>query len=97
MIVAIQEAYYLKAKNPSDAKTHLLLAAELGLNSDKFSADFSSEKLEKVFMQELQFSRHLPINGFPSMVLQHQDQVHVIPLDYKDYRGAIEVITEIIA
>ena len=47
-------------------------------------------------MQELQFARNLPINGFPSMVLQHQDQVHIIPLDYKDYRGAIEVITEII-
>jgi putative protein-disulfide isomerase len=97
MIAAIQEAYYLKAKNPSDTKTHLLLAAELGLDSDKFSADFRSEKLEKIFMQELQFARSLPINGFPSMVLQHQDQVYVIPLDYKDYHGAIEVITEIIA
>ena len=73
------------------------MAAELGLDAEKFAADFSSEKLEKVFMQELQFARSLPINGFPSMVLQHQDQVHVIPLDYKDYRGAIEVITEIIA
>jgi len=96
MIVAIQEAYYLNAKNPSDIETHLLLAAELGLDTDKFSADFSSEKLENVFMQELKFARSLPINGFPSMVLQHQDQVHVIPIDYKDYRGAIKVITEII-
>ncbi|NQZ83062.1 MAG: DsbA family protein [Colwellia sp.] len=97
MIVAIQEAYYLKAKNPSDIETHIQLAAELGLNIDKFTADFSSEKLEKVFMQELQFSRNLPINGFPSMVLQHQDQVHVIPLDYKNFRAAVDVITEIIA
>jgi hypothetical protein len=48
-------------------------------------------------MQELQLARSLPINGFPSMILQHphqqqeqeQEQVHVIPLDYKDYRGAI--------
>jgi hypothetical protein len=30
------------------------------------------------------------------MVLQHQGKVHVLPLDYKDFRGAIEVITEII-
>lgn len=96
MIEAIQEAYYLKAKNPSDTETHFLLAAELGLDVEKFAEDLSSEKLEKAFTQELQLARSLPINGFPSMVLQHQDQVHVIPLDYKDYRGAIEVITEII-
>jgi putative protein-disulfide isomerase len=96
MIEAIQEAYYLKAKNPSDTETHLLLAAELGLDAKKFAVDFSSEKLAKVFKQELQFARSLPINGFPSMVFQHQGQVHFIPLDYKDYHGAIEVITEII-
>lgn len=97
MIVAIQEAYYLKAKNPSDTETHLLLAVDLGLDADIFAADYSSEKLEKAFMQELHFSRTLPTNGFPSMVLQHQDQMHVIPLDYKDYRGTIEAINEIIA
>ncbi len=97
MIVAIQEAYYLKAQNPSDTGTHLLLAAELGLDTKIFAANYSSEKLERAFMQELQFARGLPINGFPSMVLQHQEQVHAIPLDYKDYRGAIEAITEIIA
>jgi len=97
MIVAIQEAYYLIAKNPSDIETHIQLAAELGLDTGKFAADLCSEKLEKIFMQELQFARSLPINGFPSMVLQHQGQAHVIPLDYKDYRGAVEVIIEIIA
>jgi len=96
MIEAIQEAYYLKAKNPSDTETHLLLAADLGLDIEKFAGDFSSEKLEKAFTQELQLARSLPINGFPSMVLQHQSQLNVIPLDYKDYRGAIEVITEMI-
>jgi len=97
MIVAIQEAYYLRALNPSDAITHIQLAAELRLDIDKFTVDVSSEKLEKDFSEELQFARRLPISGFPSMLLQHQEQVHVIPLDYKDYHGAIEVITKIIA
>jgi len=96
MIIAIQEAYYLNAKNPSDTETLLLVAAELGLDAEKFSRDLFSEKLEKVFMQELRLAHSLPINGFPSMVLQYHEQVHVIPLDYKDYRSAIEVITEII-
>jgi len=97
MILAIQEAYYLKAKNPSDNETHILLATELGLDVEKFAVDIGSEKLEKTLMQELHFARSLPIHGFPSMVLQHQEQLHVIPLDYKDHRGAIAEITQIIA
>ncbi len=96
MIVAIQEAYYLKAKNPSDNETHMSLAADLGLDAERFTADIRSEKLDETLMQEVQYARSLPINGFPSMVLQHQDQVYVIPLDYKDYRGAIEEIIKII-
>ena len=97
MILAIQEAYYLKAKNPSDTETHIKLAAELGLDSEKFAADLNSEKLEQAFVEELQFAYSLPISGFPSMVLQHQGEVHVIPLDYKDHRGGLAAITEIIA
>lgn len=97
MILAIQEAYYLKAMNPSDQKTHLLLAAELGLDREKFEADLNSGKLEQVFVEELQFAHSLPIHGFPSMVLQHKGAMHVMPLDYKDYRGGLEAITEIIS
>jgi len=97
MILALQHAYYLNAQNPFDTKTHLILAADLGLDVEKFEADLHSQKLEQAFIEELQFARSLPINGFPSMVLEHEGQVHVIPLDYKDYRGALQVITEIIA
>ncbi|NRA56147.1 MAG: DsbA family protein [Gammaproteobacteria bacterium] len=97
MILALQQAYYLKAMNPSDTQTHILLAGELGLDVDKFTVDLASEELEMAFVQELKFARSLPINGFPSMVLQHRDEMHVIALDYKDCRGAIEQISAIIA
>jgi len=97
MILALQEAYYLKAQNPSDTETHIMLAAELGLDVEKFTADLNSTELEQAFVEELQFAYSLPISGFPSMVLQHQGEVHVIPLDYKDHRGALQAISEIIA
>jgi len=96
MIAAIQAAYYLKAKNPSNIDTHLGLAAELGLDSEQFETDLSSPQLEKAFADELQLARSLPIKGFPSMVLQHQGEMHVIPLDYKDHSGALTTILMII-
>jgi len=97
MILALQEAYYLKAQNPSDIAVHIKLATQIGLDSAQFATDLSSQKLQQEFIQELQFARSLPINGFPSMVLQHSGEIYVIPLDYKDCRGAIDTITEIIS
>lgn len=97
MIKALQEAYYLKAMNPSDVAVHLQLAEQLGLDVEKFAADVTSEKLEKAFGDELNYSHSLPIQGFPSMVLIHQDKAHSIMLDYKDHRGALEQVKEILA
>ena len=97
MIEALQEAYYLNAKNPSDIEVHIELAQQLGLDSEKFATDLTSDALEPTFMKELQFARSLPINGFPSMVLEHQGTMHVIPLDYKDCSGALAAVCEIIS
>ncbi len=97
MIQALQEAYYLRALNPSDQETHLQLAIELGLDTETFELALNSEELEQAFIEELQFAHSLPIHGFPSMVLQHNGNLHGIPLDYKDYRGSLAVISENIA
>lgn len=97
MITALQKAYYLRALNPSDQSTHQLLAQELNLNVDKFMADLNSPELEQAFIEQLEFAHSLPIQGFPSMVLQHNNQLHSIVLDYKDYRGALAQVTDILA
>lgn len=97
MITALQNAYYMRAMNPSDQSTHQLLARELGLDVDKFIDDLNSDSLESAFADQLAFAHSLPIQGFPSMVLQHDDQLHNIVLDYKDYRGALAQVNEILA
>ncbi|MFT6925112.1 MAG: putative protein-disulfide isomerase [Psychromonas sp.] len=97
MNIALQKAYYLRAMNPSDIKTHVILAEELGLNVEQFSTDLSSEKLNNEFNQQLSLARSLPIQGFPSMVLSHRGQLHPIALDYKDHRGALAQVKEILA
>ena len=97
MNTALQKAYYLRAMNPSDISTHLILAKELGLDVERFSTDIVSEKLAVEFNQQLQFARRLPIQGFPSMVLQHQGQMHAIALDYRDHSGALEQVKQILS
>ncbi|MEH6454592.1 MAG: DsbA family protein [Psychromonas sp.] len=97
MNLALQEAYYLRAMNPSDVSVLLVLAAELGLDVDKFAADIASGALALEFATQLQFAHQLPIRGFPSMVLAHKGQMHAIALDYKDHSGALEQVKEILA
>ena len=96
MILALQQAYYLRALNPSDQSTHRLLAQELHLDVDKFTRDLNSEALEQAFVEQLNFARSLPIQGFPSMVLQQGDRLHSIVLDYKNHRGALAQVKEVL-
>ncbi|EAR07463.1 DsbA family protein [Reinekea blandensis] len=94
MTDALQEAYYLRAMNPSDTETHLTLAAELGLDVDKLARDLMSAELESAFQDELTYARQLPIQGFPSMVLKVGDSMWEVPLDYRDHRGALAFVQE---
>ena len=94
MILALQQAYYLRAMNPSDQSTHRLLAQELNLDVNRFISDLNSEALEQAFVEQLSFAQSLPIQGFPSMVLQHKGHLSGIVLDYKDHRGALAQVKE---
>lgn len=85
IILAIQQAYYLRALNPSDEETLLQLADELELNFDRFANDLHSEQTQQAFEYELAFAHQLPIQGFPSLVLAHKDQYYRLPIDYQNH------------
>lgn len=96
MISAIQEAYYLRAMNPSDLETHAQLAQELGLDVEKFNTDMQSPAMAETFEQELAFAHRLPIQGFPSMVLLHEEKAYALPLDYKQNDGVLGYVQDIL-
>ena len=93
MLLAIQRAYYLEAKNPSDYSTLSTLAAEIGLDREKFMVDIKSERCQKNLMQEISFCRELGVHSFPSLVLIKQDQdANLLHLDYNNSASIIEQI-----
>ena len=69
MLLAIQHAYYLQAKNPSDDAVLISLAADIGLDVEKFSSDLNSEACRKLLDDEISTARDLYIHSFPSLVL----------------------------
>ncbi len=94
MILAIQQAYYLNAMNPSDTETLEALAKELNLDSGRFGVDLGSPDTEAELQRQLDLTRRLPINGFPSLVLGNGNQLAPLRLNYKDH---METLNHLIA
>ncbi len=83
MILAIQQAYYLYARNPSDEAVLNDLAAELELNVERFIADLSSAEVDAQLMREVGLTQqYLVTPSFPSLLLDDCGEKSLLPLSY---------------
>ncbi len=70
MIKAIQEGYYLNAKNPSDFDTLIAFAEEIGLDVERFEIALNSESTIEKLNEEMHMARSIGAQGFPSLILK---------------------------
>lgn len=95
MIEAIQNAYYQRAMNPSDASTLIQLADEIGLDKEKFEKDLKSQKIEDDLQEELNLRRSLYVRTFPSLVLKYKKELYPINIKYNDYKSMLNQINDL--
>ncbi|MEZ7186772.1 DsbA family protein [Pseudoalteromonas sp. DY56-GL22] len=93
MLYAIQKAYYLDAQNPSDISTLASLAEQIGLEKNAFLKEIESEKINSLLMDEINQARSLPIQGFPSLVLENKGLFTAVPVNYQDWQSTYQQIT----
>jgi len=94
MIRAIQEAYYLQARNPSDDDVLVALAAEIGLDSARFQWDLHAPEVQSQLMDDILLSRQLGAQGFPSLILKRGDKHQLIRVDYNDVEFILQQILD---
>lgn len=82
MVQAIQHAYYLNARNPSNTETLSDLASELGLDQKVFTQSLHSVETEQTLQQHLQLARQLGAQGFPSLYLHQEQGAQAVALGY---------------
>ena len=70
---ALQRAYFLDARNPSNYETLISLAKEIGLNPVQFQKDLDSTVVQQTFREELKQVRSLGVSGFPTVIWHQQD------------------------
>ncbi|MCG9578983.1 DsbA family protein [Vibrio tubiashii] len=96
MLTAIQSAYYLEARNPSDSDVLIDLADSIGLDLERFESDFGSVTLNEEFMRELDFARSIGGNSFPSLFVQTAEGLVELQVDYQSAQTTISQIEQLI-
>lgn len=84
MIEAIQRAYYLEARNPSDDETLIALVEAIGLDRERFAQALNDAATDAELLRQIEFSRSLGADGFPSLILEDKSGYHPIVYDYTD-------------
>jgi putative protein-disulfide isomerase len=96
MISAIQTAYYLQAKNPSDAAVLIELAEAVGLDKTQFAKALNSADVEQSLEENIHtfrnFGATLGVSGFPSLVLKTHNGCAAIPIDYNNSAVTLDAI-----
>jgi len=96
MIEAIQRAYYLDAKNPSDTNVLISLAGPSGCDTVQFSNDLNSDANQQSLNEDINFARQMGVRGFPSVILQLSDtQAASIDVNYTDASAMLEQIKQL--
>lgn len=97
MILAIQEAYYLQARNPSDEALLVQLAGEIGLDGKRFAIDLNTAIVHDRLACEIGLARRIGACSFPSLIMKHRGHYRPIAIDYRDVesmRTQIQSITD---
>jgi putative protein-disulfide isomerase len=95
MTRSIQEAYYLRAMNPSDEAVLEALAGEAGLDQARFERDLREPSVKLRLEAEIQKAREIGASSFPSLVLEVDDGFRFVPVNYTDEETMLESILAI--
>ncbi len=97
MILAIQQAYYLQARNPSDDSTLIDLAAGIGLDPGAFRARLHAPETGDQLEREILQARQMGIHSFPSLALHKADRLWPVAVDYHSADPMLESLQMMLA
>ncbi len=96
MILAIQHAYYLEARNPSDIKTLRQLARQIGLDKKIFDEHLQSAVTEAELQKQIAFARSLHITSMPALVYEDEHKRRLLTVDYLSYKTTLQEVQSLV-
>lgn len=92
MTARIQQAYYREARNPSDDETLIELAADIGLDAERFADCLREPSTQQQLLQEIRYARSIGADSFPSLLLEDERGIRPIGLNYLDAAAMLREI-----
>ncbi len=96
MILAIQQAYYLQARNPSDIDVLISLAGDIGLDVVRFRVGMASEGTQEALLSQIGFARQMGGYSFPSLFFKGEGGVSQVPLSYTSSHVIIQTVRQML-
>ena len=94
MTRAIQHAYYLHARNPSDNNTLVALAEDLGLDVNHFVQQLNAPATQRELQRQIELCYRLGIPGFPSLVLYNDEVGNRVPIEFNNPELQVQLILD---
>lgn len=75
---AVQHAFYAEGRNVTEAGVLADLAEHIGLPRTEFGEAFASQQMRDLTLQDFQQSQSWGVRGFPTLVAEHGDHLHLV-------------------
>jgi putative protein-disulfide isomerase len=92
---AVQHAFYAEGRDVVDASVLADIAEALGLPRAEFGNAFASQKMRDATAQDFQQSQAWGIRGFPTLVAEHGDHLHLVGSGFMPIETLRERITSV--
>ncbi len=79
---AVQKAFYAEGRDVTQADVLADCAADLGLSREDFLVAFASDAMKEMVQQDFALTQRLGVSGFPTLVMEHSDKLHLITTGY---------------
>jgi putative protein-disulfide isomerase len=92
MFDAIQRAYYLEARDPSDRATLVTIAGELGFDESAFAERIDADETRAALRRDFELRDRAGVNGYPSLVLERGGEATMLTRGWVDEPEAARVL-----
>ncbi len=88
---AIQRKFYVESQDPNDVSFYQNICEAFDIDFNDFKARFESEEVKKETVAEFQLNRRWGVSGYPTIVLLHNDKLHMIAHGYASFERMQEI------
>ncbi len=91
-----QVAFYQENKNMHLVESYQSILEELNIDYKQFKELFESQEMKDAIKLDFQKSQEMGVRGFPTLILEHEGQMHLLANGYSTSEKIIQRINKIL-